>query len=272
MRSMINHKKVLVVALNGPAVGAGAAWFPPVADIVLASKSSYLQTPFSRLGLVPEFGSAVNFASSTGVHRANDFFMFGRKYSVEELTQWGIVNRVFPAADFHQSVQAFLEEQLRVNDGKSMMEVKRLQNAPLRDQRLLAVHEAADALAERFVEDAPTKRFQQQRDMLRGEFPGNYPIQFTIRKLTGQQRNPSRKRAKLSYEQLWSIVFWPGCRVVCTSKRSWGNKERDASPLGRVTARDMVVVLTPLTLYPTCSSTTRTKNDLASRKTQTVSV
>ncbi|KAK6365662.1 putative secondary metabolism biosynthetic enzyme [Exophiala oligosperma] len=187
MRSMINHKKVLVVALNGPAVGAGAAWFPPVADILLASTSSYLQTPFSQLGLVPEFGSAIHFASSTGVHRSNDFFMFGRKCSVEELAQWGIVNRVFPVTNFHQNVQAFLEEQLRVNDGKSMMEVKRLQNGPLRDQRLLAVHEAADALAERFVEDAPTKRFQQQRDMLRGEFALKHcPMQFTIRKLTDQ--------------------------------------------------------------------------------------
>jgi Delta3-Delta2-enoyl-CoA isomerase len=30
LRSMIDHKKVLVVALNGPAVGGGAAWFPGV--------------------------------------------------------------------------------------------------------------------------------------------------------------------------------------------------------------------------------------------------
>lgn len=30
MRSMIDHKKVLVLALNGPAVGGGAAWFPGV--------------------------------------------------------------------------------------------------------------------------------------------------------------------------------------------------------------------------------------------------
>ena len=30
LRSMIDHKKVLVVALNGPGVGGGAAWFPGV--------------------------------------------------------------------------------------------------------------------------------------------------------------------------------------------------------------------------------------------------
>lgn len=30
LRSMIDHKKVLVLALNGPGVGGGAAWFPGV--------------------------------------------------------------------------------------------------------------------------------------------------------------------------------------------------------------------------------------------------
>jgi peroxisomal 3,2-trans-enoyl-CoA isomerase len=166
LRMLISHRKVVVVALNGPAVGGGAAWFPAVADIVLASESTYLQVPFSQLGLVPEFGCATHFKQSIGVHRANDFLMFGRKCSVQEMTEWGIVNRVFPVAGFHVSVLAFLEEQLDVNDGKSMMEAKRLQNTPLRAQRLLAVYEAADALAERFVEDAPKQRFLRQREKL----------------------------------------------------------------------------------------------------------
>jgi len=163
---MIDHKKVLVLALNGPAVGGGAAWFAGVADIVLAAEGAYLQVPFSALGLVPEYGSATNFAQSIGVHRANDFLMFGRKCTVEEMESWGLVNRIFPATGFHDSVTKFLDGQLEVNDGKSMMEMKRLQNAPLRKERLLAVYDAADALAERFVEDAPIKRFVEQRKRL----------------------------------------------------------------------------------------------------------
>ncbi|XMA17231.1 hypothetical protein WAI453_010022 [Rhynchosporium graminicola] len=101
-----------------------------------------------------------------GVHRANDFFMFGRKLTAEEIEQWGIVNRVFPAEGFQQSVRSFLEEQLKNNDPKSMMEMKRLQNAPLRDGRLIAVVNAIDALAERFVENAPMERFAvKKREM-----------------------------------------------------------------------------------------------------------
>ncbi|OAL05869.1 peroxisomal d3,d2-enoyl-CoA isomeras-like protein [Phaeosphaeriaceae sp. SRC1lsM3a] len=168
LRSMIDHRKVLILALNGPAVGGGAAWFPGIADIVLASNTAWLQCPFSALGLVPENGSALSFAQSMGIHRANDFLMFGRKLTPQELLDAGMYNYVWDATgeEFQSKVLSFLEDQLKVNDGKSMMEMKRLQNAPIRDARLIAVVNAVDALAERFVEDAPKKRFEEKRKEL----------------------------------------------------------------------------------------------------------
>jgi len=178
LRSIVDHKKVFVLALNGPGVGGGTAWFEGVADIVLAAEGAYLQVPFSALGLVPEFGSAISFSQSMGVHRANDFLMFGRQVTVEELERWGMVNRIFPVKNFHQSVVAFLNEQLAVNDGKSMMETKRLQNAPLRDARMIAVYNSMDALAERFVENAPIRRFEEKKKLLECEFLLSSPVHF----------------------------------------------------------------------------------------------
>ncbi|KAI1608785.1 enoyl-CoA hydratase [Exophiala viscosa] len=172
LRSIIDHKKVFVLALNGPAVGGGAAWFEGVADIILAADDAYLQVPFSALGLVPEFGSATSFYHSIGAHRANDFLMFGRKLTAQELEQWGLVNRIFPKQNFQQKVLDFLEEQLDINDGKSMMEAKRLQNLPLRRDRMLAVYDAAEALAERIVEDAQKKRFQERNRSLNSKGKG----------------------------------------------------------------------------------------------------
>ncbi|KAF2738425.1 ClpP/crotonase [Polyplosphaeria fusca] len=168
LRCMIDHHKVLVLALNGPAVGGGAAWFPGIADIVLASNTAWLQCPFSALALVPENGSAISFAQHMGIHRANDFLMFGRKLSAKECEEWGLYNRVYDCAgdQFQGEVLGFLEAQLEVNDGKSMMEMKRLQNAPIRDARMMAVVNAVDALAERFVEDAPKKRFEDKKRLL----------------------------------------------------------------------------------------------------------
>jgi peroxisomal 3,2-trans-enoyl-CoA isomerase len=169
VRALITHRKVLVLALNGPAVGGGAAWFPGLADLVLASNTTWLQCPFSALALVPEFGSACNFPQSIGVHRANDFLMLGRKVTVEELEQWGLVNRVFQHEGFHDKVIQFLEEQLEVNDGDSMIEHKRLMNGPLISGRLSALFDAVDALTERLVVDAPVKRFAEKRKLLEGQ-------------------------------------------------------------------------------------------------------
>lgn len=169
LRSMIDHKKVLVLALNGPAVGGGATWFPGSADIVLAADDVYLQAPFSALGLVPEYGSATQFFQLMGPRRANDFLMFGSKMMVKELKDLGVVNRVFAKENFHAQAVSFLEEQLNTNDGESMMEAKRLQNEPLRKERLLALYDSFDALAERITTDAHKKRFEQQDQALSGE-------------------------------------------------------------------------------------------------------
>jgi len=96
--------------------------------------------------------------------------MLGRKINVEELLQWGMVNRVFEHEGFHDKVIHFLEKQLDVNDGKSMLEAKRLMSSPLRGGRLLSLYEAVDAVAERFVEDAPVKRFAEKTRLLEGQY------------------------------------------------------------------------------------------------------
>ncbi|OAA53866.1 peroxisomal D3,D2-enoyl-CoA isomerase [Cordyceps fumosorosea ARSEF 2679] len=159
IRTIIDHRKVFVLALNGPATGGGAAWFLGLADTVLAASTAHLHMPFSALALVPENGSIRTLAHSLGVHRANDLLIYGKRVTAGELRAWGTVSEVFPAGDFHAEVRGFLERQLEENDGESMMIAKKLGTAPLRSERLLAAYEAMDALYERMVEGAPTARF-----------------------------------------------------------------------------------------------------------------
>ena len=205
LRSIIDHKKVFVVAMNGPGVGGGAVWFQGVADILLAAQGAYLMVPFSSLGLVPENGSSTIFAQHMGVHRANEFLMFGRRVSVEEFEKWGFVNRVLPAANFQEHVLKYLNEQLEVNDGKSMMEAKRLQNAPLRASRILAVYDSVDALAERFVEGAPTKRFEQKKRELEGAY--QYLCDMADTETSSQQSQKWHQSYERSSRRLSSQVL-----------------------------------------------------------------
>ncbi|KAL4902290.1 hypothetical protein BDW74DRAFT_186866 [Aspergillus multicolor] len=165
-RLLIHHAKILILALNGPAAGGGAAWFTGVADIVLAAAGSYIQIPFSSLGLVPEFGAVQTLRESMGVHRANEVLMFGRRCTVEELEKWGVVNVVLSKEGFEGQVLGYLRRQLDVNDPGSMLESKRLMSEPLRKDRVAAMVEAADALAERFVSGVPFERFRRRNEEL----------------------------------------------------------------------------------------------------------
>lgn len=166
---MIDHKKVLVLAMNGPGVGAGGSWFQGLSDIFYMAEGAWLQVTFSQLGLLPETGSAISWGQSIGAHRANDWLMFGGKATADELHKMGLVNQIFPAEGFHDKVKDYLKEMLKERSGKSMMEAKRLQNKDLRDRRILALFEANDALAERFVDGEPSHRMAAKRQELEGE-------------------------------------------------------------------------------------------------------
>lgn len=170
MRSVIDHKKVFVLGLNGPSVGGGAAWFQGVADLVYAASGAWLQVTFNALGLVPENGSIITYAQSIGVHRANEFLMFGKKVSVEEFKEWGLVNQIFPGETFHEDLIKMLEEQADLQDGIALLESKRLASTPLRTGRMQAVYDAFEALAERSVDGASAKLFEAKIKELEGKF------------------------------------------------------------------------------------------------------
>lgn len=199
VRSLIEHKKVFILALNGPAVGAAAAWFSGLADIVYAAESSSLHASFSSLGIVPENGCLRSISQTIGIHRANDMLMFGRKTTAQELEQWGLVNKIFLTGGFHKSVADALEEQLKANDGKSMMLAKQMQNAPLRAERLLGLYEAADALAERFVDGAPFERFLKRAAELAGKFPSCIDYFLMISLLTKHVQKGGRRICEPAY-------------------------------------------------------------------------
>lgn len=199
---MIDHRKVFILALNGPAVGGGAAWFQGIADIVVAAAGSYMQAPFNSLGLVPEYGSALAFSESIGVHRANDFFMFGRKYSVEQMESWGLINKIFPARDFQGHVRQFLQDQLLLNDRQSMIETKRLQSSPLRARRILAMFDATHAMSERFVDGAPMELFRRKAEKLaKGNLLLNISISildvFVLTSITASDKGGGKLKSSL---------------------------------------------------------------------------
>jgi len=163
------HPKILVAALNGPAVGLSAA-LAAHADFIYAAPHTFLLTPFSSLGLVSEGLAAQTFVQRMGIGKANEALLQSKKLSCEELVQCGFINKVIDAGIDPKKegyADAFLEKVLaevedRMGDHlshSSMLEIKKLIRQPYqRDYDAQGVHEVM-GLMNRFLAGIPQKEF-----------------------------------------------------------------------------------------------------------------
>ena len=144
------HPKILITALNGPAVGLSAALIG-FSDFVYAAPHTFLLTPFTSLGLVAEGGASIGFVQRLGIAKANEALIMSKRIGCEELVQTGFVNKVFDAGDAggeggkgkYDDSQAFLamvmkEVEDRLCGGhlnmESLVRIKKLIRGPEREK------------------------------------------------------------------------------------------------------------------------------------------
>lgn len=66
VNTFVQFKKPIVVAVNGPAVGLGAALLP-LCDVVWANEKAWFQTPYTVYGQTPDACSSFTFPRIMGV-------------------------------------------------------------------------------------------------------------------------------------------------------------------------------------------------------------
>ncbi|CAL3966092.1 unnamed protein product [Diplocarpon coronariae] len=93
-QAFYTHSKILVSALNGPAIGISAALIA-FSDFIYCVPSKFLLTPFSSLGLVAEGGASRVFVQRLGISKANEALIMSKRITAEELLQVGFVNKIF---------------------------------------------------------------------------------------------------------------------------------------------------------------------------------
>ncbi|KAJ9478318.1 3,2-trans-enoyl-CoA isomerase [Pseudozyma hubeiensis] len=89
-----NHPKILIAALNGPAVGLSAAILSHC-DLVYAYDDFFFFTPFMSLALVAEGLTSVTFIQKMGLGRATEALLEGRKMSAQDLKESGFITRLY---------------------------------------------------------------------------------------------------------------------------------------------------------------------------------
>jgi 2-(1,2-epoxy-1,2-dihydrophenyl)acetyl-CoA isomerase len=88
----------LVTAVNGPAAGIGSS-FALMGDIIVCSEDAFFLQAFRRIGLVPDGGATWMLPRLIGKARAMELALLGEKLPARTALEWGMVNRVVPAAD-----------------------------------------------------------------------------------------------------------------------------------------------------------------------------
>lgn len=160
------HPKILVTALNGPAVGLSAALIA-LSDFVYAAPHAFLLTPFTSLGLVAEGGASRAFVQRMGSSKANEALIMSKKMTAHEMVQVGFVNRIFdtPPKESDRFLARVLEEVEEwlgdhVN-GESMMRVKALIRRPERE--LLDGQTVAEVMGgwDRMASGIPMEEFRK---------------------------------------------------------------------------------------------------------------
>jgi 2-(1,2-epoxy-1,2-dihydrophenyl)acetyl-CoA isomerase len=94
-----------IAAVNGVAVGFGCN-FALGCDLVVAADTARFSEIFLRRGLTMDGGGSWVLPRLIGLHRAKELAFFGDIISAHEAAEFGIVNRVVPAAELHDTVMA----------------------------------------------------------------------------------------------------------------------------------------------------------------------
>ncbi|KAI0554182.1 ClpP/crotonase-like domain-containing protein [Xylaria curta] len=165
-QAFYSHPKILIAALNGPAIGLSAA-LTAFADFVYAAPHTFLLTPFSSLGLVAEGGASQAFVQRLGISKANEALIMSKRITADELVATGYVNKIFPCEKGDDA--AFLRQVLQEVDerlgehliGDSLTGIKALIRKPERE--ILDRQNVAEVFAglDRFVRGIPQKEFQK---------------------------------------------------------------------------------------------------------------
>ncbi|KAJ6088391.1 hypothetical protein N7486_009652 [Penicillium sp. IBT 16267x] len=168
-RAFYNHSKILVVALNGPAVGLSAALIAH-ADFIYAAPHAFVLTPFSSLGLVAEGGASRAFVERMGIAKANEALILSKRIPCEDLVRTGFVNKVITAdsgkrddsAGFLKNVLVEVEESMGTHlNQSSMVKIKELVRRPERE--ILDRQNGLEAFMglERFLSGTPQEEFRK---------------------------------------------------------------------------------------------------------------
>ena len=123
-RKIMETPKPVVAAVNGYCLGGGCE-LALFCDIRLASDKARFGQPEVTLGLMPGWGATYMLSRLVGKTLAGEMILTGRRLDAEEANKAGLVNAVYPAAEFDARVWEYAKK-LAEGPPHAIAEIKRL--------------------------------------------------------------------------------------------------------------------------------------------------
>ena len=127
--SLRKAPKPVIAAVNGVAAGAGFS-MALACDVAVAAVSARFTLGYQNIGLSPDGGMTFFLARALGTQRAMEMTLFSKVLSAEQAAAWGLVQQVFPDADFAAQVEA-LADRLAAGPTLAYARAKELYNRAL---------------------------------------------------------------------------------------------------------------------------------------------
>jgi len=102
-RAILNCPTPIIAAVNGAAYGGGCE-IAACCDFIYASEEARFALPEASLGIIPGAGGTQTLARAMGERRTKELILSSQPFSARDAAEWGLVNKILPAADLIPSV------------------------------------------------------------------------------------------------------------------------------------------------------------------------
>ena len=105
IRQLVDSPFPIIAAVNGAAVGGGCEIVLAV-DFAYGAESATFSLPEVKRAISPGAGGTQTLPRACGVRRAKELILTGASFSAAEAYEWGILNKVLPAAELLEATIA----------------------------------------------------------------------------------------------------------------------------------------------------------------------
>jgi enoyl-CoA hydratase len=113
VKSIEQFSGPVIGAINGVAITGGFE-LALACDVLIAADTARFADTHARVGIVPGWGLSQKLSRAIGIYRAKELSLTGNFLSAAQAADWGLVNRVVPAAELLPTARRLAEDMLSV--------------------------------------------------------------------------------------------------------------------------------------------------------------